>query len=67
MVVLHTFALEIDFWFFFSPVFHVRLISGIMGIIEKIKEIEAEMARTQKNKATGFFLNPSPILLLSFC
>lgn len=24
-----------------------------MGIIEKIKEIEAEMARTQKNKATG--------------
>lgn len=29
-----------------------------MGIIERIKEIEAEMARTQKNKATGklFFL-----------
>ena len=26
---------------------------GKMGIIEKIKEIEAEMARTQKNKATG--------------
>ncbi|CBK20306.2 uncharacterized protein [Blastocystis hominis] len=25
-----------------------------MGIIEKIKEIEAEMARTQKNKATEF-------------
>lgn len=24
-----------------------------MGVIEKIKEIEAEMARTQKNKATG--------------
>jgi hypothetical protein len=24
-----------------------------MGIIEKIKEIEFEMARTQKNKATG--------------
>lgn len=24
-----------------------------MGIVEKIKEIEAEMARTQKNKATG--------------
>lgn len=24
-----------------------------MGILEKIKEIEAEMARTQKNKATG--------------
>jgi hypothetical protein len=24
-----------------------------MGIIERIKEIEAEMARTQKNKATG--------------
>ena len=23
-----------------------------MGILEKIKEIEAEMARTQKNKAT---------------
>lgn len=29
-----------------------------MGIIEKIKEIEAEMARTQKNKATGDFLYP---------
>lgn len=27
--------------------------SGTMGIIERIKEIEAEMARTQKNKATG--------------
>ena len=26
---------------------------GKMGIIEKIKEIEFEMARTQKNKATG--------------
>jgi hypothetical protein len=25
-----------------------------MGILERIKEIEAEMARTQKNKATGF-------------
>ncbi|XP_058006984.1 developmentally-regulated G-protein 2-like isoform X1 [Hevea brasiliensis] len=25
-----------------------------MGIIEKIKEIEAEMARTQKNKATDY-------------
>lgn len=24
-----------------------------MGVIERIKEIEAEMARTQKNKATG--------------
>jgi hypothetical protein len=24
-----------------------------MGIVERIKEIEAEMARTQKNKATG--------------
>ena len=24
-----------------------------MGIMEKIKEIEAEMARTQKNKATN--------------
>lgn len=24
-----------------------------MGILERIKEIEAEMARTQKNKATG--------------
>ena len=29
-----------------------------MGIIEKIKEIEAEMARTQKNKATGAFHYP---------
>ena len=27
-----------------------------MGIIEKIKEIEAEMARTQKNKATEHHL-----------
>ncbi|PHU01105.1 hypothetical protein BC332_30892 [Capsicum chinense] len=27
-----------------------------MGIVEKIKEIEAEMARTQKNKATEFHL-----------
>ncbi|KAK6914703.1 GTP binding protein, second domain [Dillenia turbinata] len=27
-----------------------------MGIIERIKEIEAEMARTQKNKATGYHL-----------
>jgi hypothetical protein len=26
-----------------------------MGIIEKIKEIEFEMARTQKNKATGSY------------
>ena len=29
-----------------------------MGIIERIKEIEAEMARTQKNKATGTGLHP---------
>ena len=27
-----------------------------MGIVEKIKEIEAEMARTQKNKATNYHL-----------
>ncbi|RID51826.1 hypothetical protein BRARA_H02466 [Brassica rapa] len=27
-----------------------------MGIIERIKEIEAEMARTQKNKATEYHL-----------
>lgn len=27
-----------------------------MSIVEKIKEIEAEMARTQKNKATAFHL-----------
>nr|GEZ42444.1 hypothetical protein [Tanacetum cinerariifolium] len=27
-----------------------------MGIIERIKEIEAEMARTQKNKATGLVI-----------
>ena len=27
-----------------------------MGIIEKIKEVEAEMARTQKNKATNYHL-----------
>ena len=29
-----------------------------MGIIERIREIEAEMARTQKNKATGTWLHP---------
>jgi hypothetical protein len=28
----------------------------IMGVLEKIKEIEAEMARTQKNKATNYHL-----------
>lgn len=27
-----------------------------MGLLEKIKEIEAEMARTQKNKATNYHL-----------
>ena len=27
-----------------------------MGILEKIADIEAEMARTQKNKATGLYL-----------
>lgn len=27
-----------------------------MGIIERIKDIEEEMARTQKNKATNFHL-----------
>lgn len=27
-----------------------------MGVMEKIKEIEAEMARTQKNKATSYHL-----------
>jgi len=27
-----------------------------MGAMEKIKEIEAEMARTQKNKATNYHL-----------
>lgn len=27
-----------------------------MGILEKIKEIEIEMARTQKNKATEYHL-----------
>ena len=27
-----------------------------MGLLEKIKEIEAEMARTQKNKATEYHL-----------
>ena len=35
-----------------------------MGIIEKIKEIEAEMARTQKNKATGAHLVPSDFIRL---
>lgn len=28
----------------------------IMGLIEKIKEIEEEMARTQKNKATEYHM-----------
>lgn len=27
-----------------------------MGVIEKIKQIEEEMARTQKNKATEYHL-----------
>ena len=36
-----------------------------MGIIEKIKEIEAEMARTQKNKATGTHSLPSVFILLT--
>lgn len=27
-----------------------------MSVVEKIKEIETEMARTQKNKATSFHL-----------
>ena len=27
-----------------------------MGVAEKIKEVEAEMARTQKNKATAYHL-----------
>jgi uncharacterized protein len=27
-----------------------------MGLIEKIKDIETEMARTQKNKATEYHL-----------
>jgi ribosome-interacting GTPase 1 len=27
-----------------------------MGLLEKIKEIEAEVARTQKNKATEYHL-----------
>jgi hypothetical protein len=30
--------------------------SNRMGLMEKIKEIEAEMARTQKNKATNYHL-----------
>ena len=34
-----------------------------MGIIEKIKEIEAEMARTQKNKATGSLHHSSSVIL----
>jgi hypothetical protein len=32
------------------------LIKIIMGLIEKIKEIEEEMARTQKNKATEYHM-----------
>lgn len=59
-------------WFFFlmlklklvkipqsSPISRNRVVKSErkMGIVERIKEIEAEMARTQKNKATGFFLH----------
>ena len=33
-----------------------RVVIINMGVIEKIKEIEAEMARTQKNKATEYHL-----------
>ncbi|KAL0380563.1 UNVERIFIED_CONTAM: Developmentally-regulated G-protein 2 [Sesamum angustifolium] len=35
---------------------YCKLAERKMGIIEKIKEIEAEMARTQKNKATEYHL-----------
>jgi hypothetical protein len=41
-----------------------------MGILERIKEIEAEMARTQKNKATGFivfYLPTMELMLISVC
>lgn len=30
-----------------------------MGVLEKIKQIEEEMARTQKNKGPFTFLTPS--------
>jgi len=37
-----------------------------MGILERIKEIEAEMARTQKNKATGFAVTSSTVTTMQF-
>jgi hypothetical protein len=36
-----------------------------MGLMEKIKEIEAEMAKTQKNKASHAFIVPPPWCLPS--
>jgi hypothetical protein len=41
-----------------------HLTTAIMGVMEKIKEIEAEMARTQKNKATNYHLGSWQIQLL---
>lgn len=46
-----------------------------MGILERIKEIEAEMARTQKNKATGCVAFSAPsnyyivglLLIAAYC
>ena len=37
-----------------------------MGVMEKIKEIEAEMARTQKNKATNVCFGNHHTTLESF-
>lgn len=37
-----------------------------MGILEKISEIEKEIARTQKNKGNGHYSN-SNLYLLEFC
>lgn len=46
----------LSFYFFsISPIL-ISFTVFIMGVIEKIKDIEAEMARTQKNKATEYHL-----------
>ncbi|CAK5280070.1 unnamed protein product, partial [Mycena citricolor] len=34
----------------------LRILNQVMGVVEKIKEIQEEMARTQKNKATEYHL-----------
>jgi hypothetical protein len=41
--------------------------SNRMGLMEKIKEIEAEMARTQKNKATNYHLGEAEFVCVQGC